>query len=134
MLTAANQAFDRRDLAAATDLYQRVLNTPGGTGEQASLSGAIDGYASFRSVIARLLLGREDEAREQYEDTLRRDANAPFTRLSQQFWVQYSMTADVAAACAQTTPQVGTQASAQLGALAAAGVDVAADRVCSVPR
>lgn len=133
VLQAANGAFDRRDFTAAAELYDRVVSTPGRQGETATLSQAIDGLAYFRSIVALLVLGREDDARAQYDELIRRDASAPFARLATQFWNQYGMTADVAAACAQTTPQVQTQASSPLATLAAEGIAIPPARLCIVP-
>jgi hypothetical protein len=132
VLNSADTAFDRGDLANASGLYERVLNTPP-TGEQATQTAAIDGLAHFRAIVALLALGREDDAREHLDALQQADATAPFARLGAQLWDQYSMVGGVRGACVQVQPQVASQAGPTLQMLQAMGVNVDAQTLCSVP-
>ncbi len=133
VLAAGNDAFRRGDLKTATELYERVVNTPPGAGESAALTAAVDGLARFRAMVALTTLGEEDNARDHLERLRASDPNGPFTRLAGQFWDQYGMTANVRAACNNVRPQVAAQAGAALATLRDAGVAVEPDAVCSVP-
>jgi hypothetical protein len=133
-LTQANAAFARGDTAGASDLYQRVANTPPTAGETAEASSTLNDFARFRALVSLLAGRRESDAREQLDALQQRDPNAPFTRLAAQLWDQYSMTGQLRAACAQLQPQVASQAGPALAALQAAGVTgIDATSLCAPP-
>jgi hypothetical protein len=131
-LNVANAAFTRGDLSTASGLYERVLNTPP-TGESATVTAAINGFASFRDVVTLLADGREDDAKAQVDALQQADATGAFTRLAAQLWDQYSMVGAVRGACSQIQPQITSQAGPTLRALQAAGVSVDPATLCSVP-
>jgi tetratricopeptide (TPR) repeat protein len=134
-LNAANLAYSGGDLQTAAALYQRVLNTPPSPTEAATATAAINDLADFRSLLALLSVGREDEARTHVDALQKRDPNAPLARLANQVWDQYGMTGEVRAACAQAQPQVATQGAQVLAALQGLGVvNIDATSLCSVPR
>jgi hypothetical protein len=130
VLNAADAAFGRGDVAAASGLYERVLNTPS-TGESATTTAAINDYTHFRDMIALLADSREDDARAQLDALQQSDSQAPFTRLGNQLWDQYGMVGSLRAACAQVQPQIAAQAGATLAALQAAGVEADPRAICS---
>jgi hypothetical protein len=131
-LNAANNAFTKGDLTAASGLYERVLNTPP-TGEPATTTAAINDFAYFRDIVTLLADGREDDAHTQLMALQQADANAPMTRLGSQLWDQYGMVGQLRGACAQLQPQVATQAGATLGELQTLGVSVDPATLCVVP-
>jgi hypothetical protein len=132
MLNAANAAFARGDSAAASELYDRVLNTPP-TGEPADSAALVTAFAHFRAMVALLAAGREEAAHGQLEALQQTDASAPLARLASQLWDQYGMVGQLRGACAQLQPQIASQAGATLAALQALGVSVDALSLCSVP-
>jgi hypothetical protein len=132
ILNAADAAFDGGDLANASGLFERVLNTPP-AGEQSAQTTAIDGLAHFRAIVTLLALGREDDARGHLNALQQADANAPMARLATQLWDQYSMVGGVRGACSQVQPQIATQAAPTLQQLQAMGVNVDARALCKVP-
>ncbi|MDQ3810416.1 MAG: hypothetical protein M3336_09010, partial [Chloroflexota bacterium] len=79
-----------------------------------------------------LAVGNEVDARDHLEALVSRDATAPFARLARQLWDQYSMTAQLRAACAQVQPDITAQAGPVLQTLRAAGASVDPATVCSV--
>jgi hypothetical protein len=129
-LNAANAAFAKGDLATASGLYERVINTPP-TGEAATTIMAINDFAYFRDIVALLADGREDDAHTQLEALQQADANGAFPRLANQLWDQYGMTGTLRGACAQLQPQVASQAGGTLNALQTLGVSVDAASLCS---
>jgi hypothetical protein len=131
-LNAANAAFQAGDLASASMLYERVLNTPP-TGEAATVSSAINDFAHFRAMVTLLADGREDDARAQLDALQQADANAPLARLGSQLWDQYGMVGQLRGACVQLQPQIVSQAGATLTVLQTLGVTVDAQTLCSVP-
>ena len=132
VLNAANSAFTRGDLGNASQLYERVLNTPP-NGESAEQTAAINGLAGFQAVVALLAAGHEDEAKTQLQALQQKDANAPFARLASQLWDQYTMVGGVRGACAQLQPQIAAQAGPTLQALQALGVTVDPQTLCKLP-
>ena len=132
VLNAANIAYARGDLAGASQLYERVLNTPP-TGESAEQTAAINGLSGFQAVLTLLATGREDEAQSQLQALQQRDANAPFARLATQLWDQYGMVGGVRGACAQLQPQVQSSVAPTLQALQATGVQIDAQSLCKLP-
>jgi hypothetical protein len=132
ILNAANSAFARGDTTAASELYDRVLNTPP-TGEPADTRAVIDAFAHFRAMVTLLAAGREDDAHAQLEALQQADASAPLARLANQLWDQYGMVGQLRGACAQLQPQIASQAGPTLAALQALGVSVDAQSLCSVP-
>jgi len=134
VLAAANEAFGRGDLANSLGLYERTFNTPPDVAESPSVSAAITEFAEFRAMLALVLLKREQDARERLGALEERGMDSPIARLASQFWEQYSMTVDARAACANVTPQVASQAGPTLATLREAGVSIAPEAVCSVPR
>jgi hypothetical protein len=131
-LNAADAAYRAGDAHTASELYDRVVNTPPGAAEAAGLTNAIDGLARFRAMLALVAIGDEERAKQELVASQEHDANAPLTRLAGQFWDQYGMTAQLRAACTQLRPQVST-ADATLATLTAAGVTVQSDTLCSTP-
>lgn len=131
-LNAANSAFSRGDMATASGLYERVLNTPP-TGEPAEATAAINAFSQFRSIVTLLAQGREDEARTNLDALEKSSPNDPFARLASQLWDQYGMTGSLRAACAQIQPQVAAQAGPALSGLQNLGVGVDPRTVCGVP-
>lgn len=132
VLNAANAAFSGGNLAAASQLYERVLNTPT-TGESAEQTAAINGLAGFQAVVALLATGHEEEAQAQLQTLQQKDPNAPFARLASQLWDQYGMVGGVRGACSQLQPQIATQAAPTLQALQALGVIVDPQSLCRLP-
>ena len=133
VLKAADAAFAGGDLATATGLYERVLNTPT-TGEAAPTTAAINQYAHFRDMVSLLADGREDDAKTQLDALQQADASAPFARLANQLWDQYGMVGGLRGACAQVQPQIALQAGATLAALQSQGLSVDPATLCSAPR
>ena len=127
-LNAANAAFNSSDLASASGLYERVINTPP-TGEQPDLASAITQFAHFRAMVTSLADGQEDQAK-THLDALQKDPNAPMAKLGAQLWDQYAMVGALRGACAQIQPQVATQAGPTLTVLQAAGVTVDGATLC----
>jgi len=132
LLNVANQSFLAGDYTAAAQLYERVVNTPPSAGEQAVATAAITDFAHFRAIVAWLAASQDADAEENLNALLSRDANAPLSRLAQQLWDQYSMTASARAACAQLQPEVASQAGPILQSLQSLGVSVDAATLCSV--
>lgn len=132
VVNAADRAFQSGNTQAAIELYDRALNTPPAQGEAPSVTTAIGSYARFRTMLALVASGRDDEAHQQLAALRAHDANGPLTRLAGQFWDQYGMTAQAKASCAQLKPQLTTAAPA-LATLRGAGVTVEPDRLCTVP-
>jgi hypothetical protein len=93
---------------------------------------AINDFAQFRALVTLLADGREDAARTHLDALQTRDASAPFARLGNQLWDQYSMTGQLRGACAQIQPQVASQAGPVLATLQGSGVTVDAQTLCSV--
>jgi hypothetical protein len=134
VLNAANLAYSGGDLTTATALYTRVLNTPPSPTEAATATAAINDLADFRSLLALLSDGREDEARTHLDALQKRNANGSLARLANQVWDQYGMTGQVRAACAQAQPQVATQGAQILATLQGLGVaNIDATTLCSLP-
>jgi hypothetical protein len=132
LLAAADDSFARGDATAAALYYERIVNTPPAATESAAATLAINDYAHFRAIVAWLAAGQDDDAQEHLDALLSRDANAPLTRLALQLWDQYSMTANVRAACAQIQPEVLTQAGPIVQALQSQGVTVDPANFCGV--
>lgn len=132
VLKSANTAFAGGDLANASGLYERVLNTPP-TGEAPDAQRAIDQFAGFRAIVSMLATGKEDQAKTQLDAMQKADPNAPLTRLGNQLWDQYSMVGGVRGACSQLQPQVGQAAGETLQALQSMGVSVDAGDLCKLP-
>jgi hypothetical protein len=133
VLNAADAAFTQGDLASASQLYERVLNTPP-TAENETQTAAVNSLAHFRALVALLAAGSEDDARAHLDGLQQQDPNAPFARLGNQLWEQYSMVGSVRGACAQVQPQIATQAAPTLQTLQAMGASVDANTLCQVPR
>jgi hypothetical protein len=119
-------------LTTASGLYERVLNTPS-TGEDASTTAALNGFAHFRDMVTLLADGREDQAHAQEQALQQADPNASLARLAAQLWDQYGMVGQLPGACAQLQPQVASQAGPSLATLTKLGVTVDATTLCSVP-
>jgi len=132
VLVAANTALVRGNAQEAAGLYERVANTPPAPDEAAAAAVVVTNFAHFRAMVALLLEGREDDAREQLDELRDRDANAPLTRLANQIWDQYGMTGSVRAACAQAAPQVASQAGPIVTALQNQGVNIDANSLCGI--
>jgi hypothetical protein len=132
ILNAANAAFAKGDLATASGLYERVLNTPP-AGEPATTTAAINDFAHFRDMVTLLAAGREDDARAQLDALQKSDANAAFARLANQLWDQYGMVGQLRGACVQLQPEITSQAGATLTALRGLGVNVDAQTLCAPP-
>jgi tetratricopeptide (TPR) repeat protein len=133
-LNAANVAYSAGDVETAAALYERVLNTPPSPAEAATGTAAINDFADFRSLLALLSAGREDDAKAHLNALQQRNPNAPLARLGSQVWDQYGMTGQVRAACAQAQPQVASQGAQVLATLQGIGVTVDAATLCSVPQ
>jgi hypothetical protein len=131
-LNSANSAFASGDLPTASSLYERVLNTPP-TGEAQEEQRAIDEFAGFRAIVSLLATGKEDQARSQLDAMQKADPNAPFARLGNQLWDQYSMVGGVRGACSQLQPQAASQAAPTLQTLQGVGVNVDAADICKLP-
>jgi hypothetical protein len=129
VLNAANAAFASGDVASASGLYQRVLNTPP-TGEPEAQRTAIDEFAHFRAMVSLLAAGQEDDAKEQLDQLQAIDANAALTNLAAQLWDQYGMVGQLRGACNQLQPQITSQAGPTLAALQALGVSVDPQSLC----
>ncbi len=132
VLNAANDAFAAGDLRRSAELYQRVINTPPSTGESATLSGALNTFARFRSVVALAALGEEDEARANLEALQQHEPGSAMTRLADQFWHEYGQTADAKAACASVAPQLASVNFAEIGILEGAGAPLDPKALCSL--
>jgi hypothetical protein len=132
VLNAANTAYRAGNVRAASELYERVLNTPPAAGESAQLRAAVDDTARFRAMLALVAAGDEDAAREQLAALQERDPKGPMTRLAAQFWDQYGMTAQLRAACAQLKPQTAS-AEPVLAPLRTAGAPLQPDALCTAP-
>jgi hypothetical protein len=130
LLNTANESFASGDATAAAQLYERVLNTPPPPGEPAATTAAINDFAHFRAIVAWLSAGQDEDALDHLDALLARDANAPLGRLAQQLWDQFSMTADVRAACAQLQPEVVSQAGSVIRTLQGLGVSVETATFC----
>jgi tetratricopeptide (TPR) repeat protein len=128
-LNAANAALASGDLASATGLYKRVINTPP-TGESADVAAAVTAFAHFQAMVALLATGREDDARAHLDALQKSDPAAPFARLAAQLWDQYGMVGQLRGACAQLQPQIASQAAPTLATLQSAGVSVDAASLC----
>jgi tetratricopeptide (TPR) repeat protein len=131
VLNAADDALQRGDLAAASQLYERVVNTPP-AGETPQQTAALTGYAHFRAAVALLAAGDEGEAKSHVEALQSADPTAAFARLAAQLWDQYSMVGSVRGACAQVQPQIASQARAELQVLQGLGVRIDAQSICAV--
>ena len=129
-MNTANETFASGDATTAAQLYERVLNTPPPPGEAAATTSAINDFAHFRAIVAWLSAGQDEAALDHLDALLARDANAPLGRLAQQLWDQFSMTADVRAACAQLQPEVVSQASSVIRTLQGLGVSVETATFC----
>jgi hypothetical protein len=132
-LNAATAAYAAGDTATAGGLYDRVLNTPPSSGETAEATSAINGFASFRALVALLANGEDERARTYLDALQQKDPSAPFTRLASQLWDQYGMVGGLRGACAQLQPQIASQAGPSLAALGALGVTADAATLCSPP-
>jgi hypothetical protein len=132
LLDAADAAFSRGDLSTASGLYERVVNTPP-SGEDATTSAAIDGFAHFRDMVTLLADARESDAQAQLAELQQADANGVFSRLGAQLWDQYGMVGQLRGACAQLQPQIVSQAGQSLAVLRALGANIDPQTVCSVP-
>jgi hypothetical protein len=130
VLNAADAAFDRGDLTNASQLYERVLNTPR-SGETQQQTAAINDFAHFRALVTLLANGQDDQAKAQLTAMQQADADAPLTRLASQLWDQYSQVGALRGACAQVQPQIATQAGPTVQALQSMGVNVDAQSLCS---
>ncbi len=130
VLNAADAAFARGDLATASGLYERVLNTPP-SGEAPDAAHTIDDFARLRDMVTLLADGREDDAHAQLQAF--QDPATPLARLASQLWDQYGMVGQLRGACAQLQPQIASQAASALSALQTLGVSVDAQTLCSVP-
>jgi tetratricopeptide (TPR) repeat protein len=133
IVNSANAAFQRGDMVNAAALYDRALNTPPTAQEAPETRAAIDDFARFRAMLALLIAGREDDARHQLDELQAANPDAPLARLGTQLWDQYGMTAQVRGACAQVQPLVASQAAQVLVVLTAAGVNIDANALCTVP-
>src|SRR5579859_1210178 len=121
LLNQANAAFAAGDLASASGLYERVINTPP-NGETRETTFAINDFARFRDIVSQLSQGNEDQAKAQLDALQRDDPNAALARLGAQLWDQYGMVGDLKGACAQLQPDIASQAGPTLAALSALGV------------
>lgn len=136
VLNAANAAFAGGDLNGATQLYERVVNSPpssSSSAENAQQTAAINGLAHFRGALALLANGDEEQARAHVDALQSADATSAFARLANQLWDQYGMVGSVRGACAQVQPQVASQAGPVLQMLQALGVSLDPQTLCSVP-
>jgi hypothetical protein len=132
VLKSADAAFASGDLATASGLYERVLNTPP-SGEAPDQQRAIDQFARFRGIVSMLAIGKENQAKADLQAMQQAEPNDPLTRLGNQLWDQYSMVGGVRGACSQLQPQVGTQVGPTLQALQGMGITVEAADLCKVP-
>jgi hypothetical protein len=133
VLAAAEAATRRGELAAAAELYERVVDTPPASGEPAAVASAVNGVAHFQAMVALLGSGEESGAREHLDALQERDPDAPFARLATQVWDQYGMTGDVRSACASARQQLASQAAPVIATLRSAGATLDADVLCRLP-
>ena len=133
LLKMADTAYASRDPARAQALYGRVISSSADPSESIAQTRALTGFAEFRLLLTVLSVGNEDTARQLLERLRSGTAESPFTRLANDFWDQYGMTASVQGACSAIARQVGEQADESLAVLRAMSVSIGTRQLCVAP-